>query len=348
MAGLGAVLLLAVLWLASRPPKIEAATVRPHTVEIALSVVGRVRPVNLIDIRSPNPGQVVRLYLDEGDVVAAGAPLAAVRAAVEQAQTEALLARERAARAEAERARLAYNRTRTLADRGFASTAALDDARATLRSADAAVDAAAAERAAAASRTREFTIRAPMAGAILVRPIDNGQVVSPETTLFQLGSLDGVEIEAEVDEAYADVLEPGMQARAALSGSEVQFAAEVKEVSPRVDPSTGGRLVRLTPAAAMSIPPGRSIDVTIVVARRSDSIVVPRQAIIGGAGEPQVYVIDRRGAVEARNVRILDWPSLNAIVEGGLAAGERVALTPGQTRPGARVRILERAEANGD
>lgn len=342
LAGLGAAFLIVVLAIASRPPQIEAVTLRPRTVEIALSVVGRVRPVDLVDVRSPNPGQIIRLYHDEGDTVASGEPLAAIRATVEEAQTNALLARERAARAEADRARLAYNRTRTLADRGFASQAALDDARATVRAAEAAVAAAAAERAAASSRTREFTIRAPMAGAILLRPIDNGQVVSSQTTLFQLGSLDGLEIEAEVDEAYADVLQPGMRARAALSGSDAPFAAHVTEVSPRVDPSTGGRLVRLTPLEETSIPPGRSVDVTIVVARRSNSIVIPRQAVIATAGEPQVYVVDSRGIVGARNVRILNWPSLNAIVENGLTAGERVALTPTQTRPGARVRMVER------
>ena len=184
-----------------------------------------------------------------------------------------------------------------------------------------------------------------MAGAILVRPIDNGQVVSTETTLFQLGSLSGLEIEAEVDETYADVLQEGMQARAALSGADAQFAARIIEISPRVDAATGGRLVRLAPERDMSIPPGRSVDVTIVVARRPDAIVIPRQAVVDAAGVPQVYVIDRRGVVMARNVRVLEWPSLNAIVEEGLAAGERVVLAPTQTRAGARVRIVERAAA---
>lgn len=316
---------------------------RPRTVEIALSVVGRVRPVDLIDVRSPNPGQVVRLYKDEGEVVDAGAPLAVIRSEVEQAQAEAFRARESAARAEAERERLAYDRTRTLADKGFASPAALDNARAALRSAEAALAAASAERRAAASRTGDFTIRAPMAGAILVRPIDNGQVISPETTLFQLGSLEGIEIQAEVDEAYADALRPGMQARAALSGSDALFSARITEVSPRVDVATGGRLVKLQPENNLEIPPGRTVDVTIVLERRPGTIVVPRQAVIDAAGDPHVYVIDGRGVVSSRAVRIVDWPSLNAIVEQGLAEGDRIVLGPAQTQPGARVRAEERA-----
>lgn len=331
------------VWLIARPPRIEVLTVRPAVVDIALSVVGRVRPTNLVDVRSPNAGQVVRLYRDDGDVVAAGDPLALVRATVEQAQTQAAVARENAARAEVTRATLAYNRVRTLADRGFASPAALDEARAALRSAEAVLAAASADRRAASERTREFTIRAPMAGVVLVRPIDNGQVVSPETTLFQLGSADGVEIQAEVDEAYADALRAGMQARAALSGSDAQFAAHVTEVSPRIDAATGGRLVKLEPDEDIAIPPGRSVDVTIVIERRSRAIVIPREAVLDAAGERQVYVVNGAGVVRERILRILDWPSLNAIVETGLVEGDRVVITPTQTRPRARVSVRERA-----
>ena len=95
-----------------------------------------------------------------------------------------------------------------------------------------------------------------MAGVVLVRPMDNGQVISPETTLFQLGSCDDMELQADVDEAYADALRPGMSARAALSGADAIFVARVTEVSPRVDSTTGGRLIKLSPLVAMNIPPG--------------------------------------------------------------------------------------------
>ncbi len=341
-AAAGVLMAFFLVWLITRPPRIEVLTVRPAAVDIALSVVGRVRPTNLVDVRSPNAGQVVRLYRDDGDAVSAGEPLAVVRATVEQAQTEAALARENAARAEVTRARLAYNRVRTLADKGFASPAALDDARAALRTAEAALAAASADRRAASERTREFTIRAPMAGVVLVRPIDNGQVISPETTLFQLGSADGVEIQAEVDEAYADALQAGMQARAALSGSDAQFAARVTEVSPRIDAATGGRLVKLEPDEDIAVPAGRSVDVTIVIERRPKAIVIPREAVLDAAGEARVYVVDDAGVVRERVLRILDWPSLNAIVEAGLAEGDRVVITPAQTRPDARARVRER------
>ena len=210
--------------------------------------------------------------------------------------------------------------------------AALDEARAALQSAEANVSAAAAMTVASSERANEFTVRAPMAGIVLFRPIDSGQVVSADTTLFELGSRNGVEIRAEVDEAYADTLRPGMAARAVLSGTETRFPARVTEVSPQVDSATGGRLVKLVPLSGPHIAPGRSVDVTIVVDRQANGIVIPRQSVIDATTAPTVYIVDSGDVVRARNVEISRWPSANAIVQKGLAAGDRVMLTPTRTR----------------
>lgn len=340
-----AIVVSAIVFHRLRPPQVVVQTVSPTTVEIALAVVGRARPSDLVEIKSPNAGQIIRVFRDDGDTVAADEPLAVVRSAVEQAQNDADVARAAAARAEAGRAKLAFDRTQALAADGFVSRAALDEARATLLAAEAAVAAAVAQGRATAARTGEFTIRAPMAGIVLVRPIDNGQVVSPDTLLFQLGSVQGVEIHADVDETYADALRPGMSARASLSGSESRFTAHVIEVSPRVDATTGGRLVKLAPDTAIRIPPGRSIDVTILVATRRNAIVVPRRAVLDATTAPKVLVVDAQDVARERAVKIAAWPSSNAIIEQGLVAGDRVVMLPDTVEASTAVRPLQRAAA---
>ncbi|WP_291195621.1 efflux RND transporter periplasmic adaptor subunit [Hyphomonas sp.] len=336
-------------WWFTRPPDVSVLQVEPRLLEKTLSVVGRVRPENLVDVRSPNPGQVVDVFRDDGDRVEAGDALATIRSSSERAEAEAFIARERAAKAEVNRAKLVFNRTRTLTERGVASQAALDEARAVLQVAEADLEAATAERASIAARNNEFTIRAPMAGIVLVRPIDNGQVISAEATLFQLGSVGRIELQADVDEAYADVLQPGMSARAALSGSDRIFGARLLEISPRVDAATGGRLVKFVPNEALDIPLGRSVDITIVVEVLEAAISVPREAVLDAATQPKVYVVDREGRVQVRAVQIADWPSLDAIVESGLTGEDRVVLTPAETSPSARVRerVLPPAPTQG-
>lgn len=337
-AGVLVVVVTAGVVVSGRPAEVAVLEIRPQMVEQALSVVGRARPTQLVQVSSPNAGQVIRLFHDEGDRVAAGDPLAVMLASVEQAQTEVDVARARAARAEATEARLSYQRIRTLHARGFAARAALDAARASLDTAEANVAAASAAVRASAERAREFTIRAPMAGVVLVRPIDNGQVVGAGETLFELGSATGVEIRAEVEEVYADALRPGQAARAALSGSTDIFSARVTEVSPRVNSSTGGRMVRLASEGAEGLSPGRSVDVTIIVDRREGAIVLPRSAVVDATAAAKVYVVDAGDIVRVRPITVLRWPSVNAIVATGLRAGDRVVLEPGSTTPDARIR----------
>ena len=98
-------------------------------------------------------------------------------------------------------------------------------------------------------------------------------------------------------------------------------------------------MIKLAPVRAMRLPPGRSVDVTIIVARREAGIVVPRQAVVDATTDPKVYVVDSRGVVRARRIQIANWPSLNAIVEKGLSAGDRIVRSPAETKPGAKVRV---------
>ncbi len=321
-----------------RTPEVDVYIVRPSTVERVLAVVGRARPTALVDVRSPNPGKVIALLHDDGDRVAPGEPLAIIEATVEQAETRVGMAQARVARAERDRARLAFERTRILTGKGIMARVALDEAQAALQAAQASLDAATATTTAASERVRQFTVRAPMAGLVLYRPIDSGQVVSATTSLFQLGSLQGAEIQAQVDEAYADSLRPGLGARAALTGSDQTFRARIAEISPRVDSATGGRLIKLVPIDGPDLAPGRSIDISIVVDRRNDRIVIPRGAVIDPSTTPGVYVVDPGGMVRLRRVSIMRWPSPNAIIETGLVPGDRVVLDPSATRPNAHVR----------
>ena len=340
LIGLGVAAIVATIaaWLARPPPEVETVEVSPKPIERVLSVVGRVRSKNLVSVMSINPGQVIRLLHDDGDVVAVGEPLAVVRSIVEQSQAAADRARARSALAAADESRRTFDRFGPMRGTGMVSEMAVDQALRNMQTTRADAAAAVATAKASAQRAQEFTVRAPMAGKVLSRAIDNGQVVSTSMTLFELGSPHAVEIRADVDEAYADSLRSGMAARVAQTGSGVQFAAQVTEVSPKVDASTGGRLVKLTPEPGVTVAPGRSVDVTIVVDRRSNVIVVPRQAILDAANSPKVYLVDAGGVVRVRAVTIANWPSLDAIIETGLRPGDRVVMAPARTHPSARVR----------
>lgn len=321
---------------AAKPDEIAVVRLEARPAERVLAVVGRVRPKNVVTVRAEDSGRIIALPRDEGEVVSRGDLLARIEAAEEVAQVEISQAQLGALQAELNLARRTFDRTAQLASTGYAAPAALDTARAGLEAAKARLTAAQASIREAKARTRNFDVRAPMDGLLLARPIDEGQVITPSTDLFELGSLGTIEIEAEVDEFYADAVSLGMPAIISPAGSQVRLDAVVSEISPRVDPATGGRLVRLTPTTTnASLRPGRSIDVTIRIQSVASALSIPRGALRKTPQGIEASVLEA-GAVVPKPVTIVDWPGSQVIVTKGLEPGDLVVTDPIAFPPGAR------------
>jgi RND family efflux transporter MFP subunit len=321
---------------AAKPDDIPVVRLEQRPAERVLAVVGRVRPKAIVEIKAQSAGRIIALPRDEGDIVNRGDLLARIEADEEVAAVAVNEAQLGALRADLTLAQRTFERTAKLAATGYASPAALDNARAGLNAAKARLKAAQATISEAKARTRNFDVRAPMAGLLLVRPIDPGQVIDTQTTLFELGSLGAIEIEAEVDEFYADAVALGMAAVISPSGSQTRLDAEVSEVSPRVDPATGGRLVRLAPKTLdSSLRPGRSIDVTIRIEALLSALAIPRGALRKTAKGLEALALEA-GTVVAKPVEIIDWPGSQVIITKGLKAGDLIVTDPVAFPPGSR------------
>lgn len=321
----------------SRIPTVPVVGVERGPVERVLSVVGRIAPKQEVNVRAEQPGQVIELLKDESDSVTAGEIIARVAAEEEVATLGASRAEAAALAAELKRAQNQLSRTRELREKGFVSSQALDDGLAEVDALRARLAAAEAAERQLAVRAEKFVIRAPIDGLVLARPVDPGQVVSTDTSLFDIGS-ESLEIEAEADEYYADALQLGQAAKIRAAGASEVFDAIVTEIAPRVDPTNGGRLVRLdTPAVAASLLPGRTIYVSIVIERLADAISVPRSAVRLLGGQYQVLaVVDNQ--VSVLPVQVLDWPGQRVIITEGLAGTETVIATPTRLVAGDGVR----------
>jgi RND family efflux transporter MFP subunit len=285
--------------------------------------VGRVTPKQEVSVRAEQPGQVIELLKDESEHVSAGEVIARVAAEEEIATLSASRAEAIALAAELSRANSQLTRTQELVEKGFVSSQNVDDALADVDALTARLDAARAAERQVQVRAEKFVIRSPIDGLILARPVDVGQVVSTETSLFDIGSAE-LEVEAEADEYYADALQPGQPARINPAGSSDIFDAVVSEISPRVDPTTGGRIVRLeTNATADSLLPGRTINTSIVVEQLDDVVSVPRSAVRMLGGHFQALVVEQN-RIRVIPIETLDWPGARVIVTAGLQGNETV------------------------
>ncbi|MDX2143977.1 MAG: efflux RND transporter periplasmic adaptor subunit [Rhodospirillaceae bacterium] len=324
-------------------PVVAVVEATPTTAERILAVTGRVQPRESVAVVPRVAGQVVELTKDEGDLVTAGETIGRIddaRARAALAQADAAVEAQRRSVDQAERD---LERARALRERGTVTATALEAAtlavtrgREDLRRFQAADDEARA-------RLDEYVIRAPLTGRILSRPVDPGQVVSANATIFEIAPMIDREIETEVDETYSMALALDQPARLAFAGVSEPVPGTIAYLSPRIDTSTGGRIVRLafTPPKNLSqaeLPVGLSVDVNIVVERRDGALTLPRTAVREPTIAPHVLVVED-GKVARRDIEFRDWPSANIIVDGGLRVGERVIVSATPPPVGTKVEV---------
>ncbi|MDX2223471.1 MAG: efflux RND transporter periplasmic adaptor subunit [Rhodospirillaceae bacterium] len=311
---------------AAASPQVTVMTVAAQPVERVLAVTGRVRAKESVAVLPKASGEIVALTKDDGDLVGAGEVLgriddARARATVEQAAAAADAQSRVLAQAERDLAR-----AQTLLERGTVTAAAVEAAtlavtrgREDLRRLQSVLNDA-------ELRLAEYAIVAPLAGRVLDRPIDAGQVVDARSVLFEIAPIGAREIETEVDEAYSMSLALGQEARMAFAGVAAPVTGRVTYLSPQIDAATGGRVVRLEFDAgpdAAELPVGLSVDVNIVVDRQDAALTVPRAAIRDIAADPSVLVLEGN-VVTRRPVRFTDWPAASVVVTDGIRVGDRV------------------------
>ena len=296
-------------------------TVAPGPVTRVLAVNGRIAGVRSVDVQPLVSGTLVEVLVAEGDRVTPGQPLMHLDSAAQQAFVLQAMAGLDAALVAQEDARATLARTRALGN---------TEARVVLESAIRAEQTAAQEVARmtalleqAEIQLGKFTIRAPIAGTVLVQHADPGQSVDPATALLTIADLGQLVVETDVDESYATQLRTGQSAVLQLTGEDVVHAGHVSFVSQRVDTDTGGLAVKLTPDEALSAPIGLTVTANITVDDRADAITVPRAAIVKDTtGDALMLVKD--GKAMRRAVKVIDWPAARLIVTEGLIAGDVV------------------------
>jgi RND family efflux transporter MFP subunit len=313
-------------------PVVMVETVALGPVTRVLAVNGRIAGVRSVDVRPLVSGTLVEVLVAEGDVVTRNRALMQLDTAAQQAVVRqavagldaALLVQDDAVATLARTRRLGANVARVALETAVRAeqTAAQEVARMTALLDQAQI------------QLEKFTIRAPIAGTVLVLNVDPGQSVDPATVLLSIADLGTLVVETDVDESYATQIRTGQPAALQLSGQGEVRAGNVSFVSQRVDEDTGGLVVRLTPDTPLTAPIGLTVTANITVDDRASAITVPRAAIISDAAADAVLVVVD-GKAQRRAVEVIDWPAARLIVTEGLAPGDLVIadatrLTDGQ------------------
>lgn len=261
------------------------------------------------------PGSISRLYVDEGAKVARGQLLATLDpATLRQAHASQAAVLRQAADA--------YRRYKRLHEQGTISEIQWMEVQSKYEQAKAA-------EAMAREQLSHTSVRAPKAGVISDRMVEEGSNVAPGQPIMKLVDVSRVDIRISVPENRVSAVKVGTRAEikvSALGGA--TYAGSVTEKGVEANPISHTYEVKMNIANPGSrLMPGMVCDVRLYTGKAvadGGEITVPSQAVgLDTDGERFVWVSER-GIARRRTISVGGFVPGGVSVTSGLRAGEKV------------------------
>lgn len=352
---------------------LTTADVTVGDVEQTVLATGKLRPKELVSVGAQVSGQVKKLYVELGRRVRAGDPIADIDAEPQrlalrnaEAAVGSLVAQKEARQGVLVQAELTYRRQKTMlaADATSradyeAAEAALTAVRGELRSLDAQIVQARTQVETARLNLGFTRILAPMDGTIVAVVTKQGQTVNSfqsAPTIVMLARLDVMTVRTEISEADVQKVRAGQSVRfTTLGAPDHRYHARIDRIEPAPESIASETAAGATSASGASagtaaiyynalfdvpnpdgrLRPSMTAQVSVLLARAHRSVLVPLAALgeRGADGRYQVRVVDQRGRVEMRQVRIGIADDTNAVVLSGLSPSEKVVIAQETAEP---------------
>jgi membrane fusion protein (multidrug efflux system) len=320
---------------------VEVENLLPTAFEEFIRLTGTVKAEKDVILSAEESGRVVRFFVDKGDAVRRGAPIAKIddaimRATVVEAEAESALAAE------------SYERQREVWEEGRIGTelAYLEKKR---RAAQ-----AASRLQVLRMRLAHTTVRSPFDGTIEARYIDAGEMASVGAPVVRVLSMNELKVEVGVPERFAPDVRVGTRVHIVFDvlGS-VELEGRVRFAGNAVDPENRTFPIEIDLDDPQGvIKPEMITNVRVVRNELENVIVAPQQALRQAEDGFVAYVaVEKEEGAFAEERRLVLGPHYadRVVVEEGLRSGDRL-ITRGQmlVAEGSRIRIVEPMTRSGN
>ena len=268
----------------------DTARVERRSLDVSADASGQIEPLRVVEVKSRVGGELQKIPVETGQELKAGDLIGLVdprdvRNALDQAQADQALANARVATTSAQR-----RRAEDLAKAGILSRQDLETAQLQETDAKAQLVKARTNLQLAQQRMGDVDIRAPIAGMVIEKTVEQGQIiasasgnVSGGTTLIKMADLSTVQARALVDETDIGRVKPGQPAQVSVEAYAGRtFRGTVSKIEPQavVDQNVTmfPVLIELANPDRL-LKPGMNSEVSVSIAHRDNVLTVPNEAV---------------------------------------------------------------------
>jgi len=268
---------------------LETAAVVRGDLESSVEATGTVEAIRVMEIRSQASGEILNMPVELGDEVDRGDLLLQIDPRDERNELEQARADLEQAQAQLTVAESRIQRMRSLRDSGVVTAEELESA--IVEHANARSDQVRARTRLelAEERLEDATVSAPIAGTIVEKNVEEGQVVTGTrdltggTVLLRMADLSHIQVRTLVDESEIGGVAPGLPAAITVEAyPERTFHGEVLQIEPQatVDQNvTMFAVLTQIPNDERLLKPGMNADVEIILGRKENVLKLPNSGV---------------------------------------------------------------------
>lgn len=273
-------------------------------------------------------GKIIERKVEVGTAVKKGQVLALLDAADSNLTAAAAYADVRAAEAGYALAKAEVDRQRMLFNKKFISASALDFREAELKTSAARLQQVKAQAAVSSNQSRYTSLMADRDGVVTQIRAEPGQVVAAGEMVAQVVDTQQIEVLVAVPESKVASIKVGDVAALKLwADTGKTYSGKVREIAPAASSATRAFDVRVAILDADDkLKLGMTAGVRFANGESNAELIVPSSALTQINGKTSVWVIDKAGIANPRDVTAGQFTENGVLVSNGLQAGEMVAI----------------------
>lgn len=302
-----------------------------------VNATGELEAEKRVNVSPKRQGVIDALYVEEGDLVIKGQPLALMDSGDLQDRLSELNANLRSSQAQLSRSRSELERNQSLYRQRAISLSDFNTVRSTFLVDQSAVEAARQRLEARTVEKQELIVRAPFSGVISQRYADPGSFVTPTTTASATAGAtsssivelaQGLEVVAKVPESDIGRIRLGQGASVRVDAfPDRSFPSRVKRITPRaikVNNVTSFDVVLrlLKPPGTLRI--GMTADVGFQTGQIQAKTLIPTVAVVTEDGRPGVLLVGEGNQPKFQPVELGISSGKSTQILSGLSSGTRV------------------------
>jgi RND family efflux transporter MFP subunit len=298
----------------NKPIKVTTKTIELVKDNTELRYSGTIEPSQSVALMFKSAGTVESVFVEEGDFVKKGQPLATVNKTTSQNFYNA-------SKASYDQAKDAYDRLKTVHDKGSLTDIKWVEMETKLKQAE-------SQMQITSSSLDDCTLRSPDNGMIGRRDVEPGQSVPGISSPFVLVKIDKIMVKVSVPENEIGKISKGIKASFSLSALENQtFSGVVNKVgivADRISRTYDVKILADNPGN--KIKPGMVCDVILYLSHEPVSLVVPYKAVNkDNDGKAFVFVVSPDGTrVIKQIITVGNYHESGIEVLSGLTPGQVV------------------------